>query len=61
VLGGLGSLWGALVGSFIIGIFIEVSTLFIPAELKFVGALIVLILVLLVRPQGLFGRAERVG
>ncbi|MGZ4436651.1 MAG: ABC transporter permease subunit [Nocardioidaceae bacterium] len=61
VLGGLGSIWGALVGSFIIGIFIEVSTLFIPAELKFVGALVVLILVLLVRPQGLLGRAERVG
>jgi branched-chain amino acid transport system permease protein len=61
VLGGLGSVWGAIVGSFIIGIFIEVSTLFIPAELKFVGALVVLILVLLVRPQGLLGRAERVG
>jgi branched-subunit amino acid ABC-type transport system permease component len=61
VLGGLGSVWGALVGSFIIGIFIEVSTLFIPAELKFVGALVVLIIVLLVRPQGLLGRAERVG
>jgi branched-chain amino acid transport system permease protein len=38
-----------------------VSTLVIPAELKFVGALVVLILVLLVRPQGLLGRAERVG
>lgn len=61
VLGGLGSVWGALAGSLIIGIFIEVSTLFIPAELKFVGALLVLILVLMVRPQGLFGRAERVG
>jgi branched-chain amino acid transport system permease protein len=61
VLGGLGSVWGALLGSFIIGIFIEVSTLFIPAELKFVGALVVLIAVLLVRPQGLLGRAERVG
>jgi len=61
VLGGLGTVWGALVGSFIIGIFIEVSTLFINAELKFVGALVVLIIVLLFRPQGLLGRAERVG
>ena len=61
VLGGLGSITGALIGSFVIGIFIEVSTLFIPAELKFVGALVVLIVVLLVRPQGLLGRAERVG
>ncbi len=61
ILGGLGNVWGAILGSFIIGIFIEVSTLFIPAELKFVGALLVLIVVLLFRPQGLLGRAERVG
>ncbi|HET8604362.1 MAG TPA: hypothetical protein VFM09_10565 [Marmoricola sp.] len=61
VLGGLGNVWGAMLGSFIIGIFIEVSTLVIPAELKFVGALVVLIIVLLIRPQGLLGRAERVG
>lgn len=60
-LGGLGTIWGALIGSFIIGIFIEVSTLVVPAELKFVGALVVLIVVLLFRPQGLLGRAERVG
>ena len=61
ILGGLGTIWGALFGSFIIGIFIEVSTLVVPAELKFVGALVVLIVVLLIRPQGLLGRAERVG
>ncbi len=61
VLGGLGTVWGAILGSFIIGLFIEVSTLFVPAELKFVGALVVLILALLFRPQGLLGRAERVG
>lgn len=60
-LGGLGTIWGAMLGSFIIGIFIELSTLIIPAELKFVGALGVLIVVLLIRPQGLLGRAERVG
>ena len=39
VLGGLGTAWGAIVGALIIGLFVEVSTLFIPAELKFVGAL----------------------
>ena len=32
-----------------------------PAEFKFVGALLVLIVVLLIRPQGLLGRAQRVG
>lgn len=61
VLGGLGTIWGAMVGAFIIGIFIEVSTLIVPAELKFVGALAVLIIVLLIRPQGLLGKAERIG
>jgi branched-chain amino acid transport system permease protein len=61
VLGGLGTAWGAIVGALVIGIFIEVSTLIVPAELKFVGALVVLIVVLLIRPQGLLGKAQRVG
>ncbi len=61
VLGGLGTIWGAMAGALIIGLFIEVSTLFIPAELKYTGALAVLIIVLLVRPQGLLGRAQRIG
>ena len=60
-LGGLGTAYGALVGSLVIGIFVMTSTMIIPPELKEVGALIVLILVLLVRPQGILGRAERVG
>ena len=60
-LGGLGTIWGALVGSFVVGILIEVSTLVVPAELKYVSALGVLIIVLLVRPQGILGRRERVG
>ena len=61
VLGGLGTAWGAIVGALVIGLFVEVSTLFVPAELKFVGALVVLIVVLLIRPQGLLGKAQRVG
>jgi branched-chain amino acid transport system permease protein len=61
VLGGLGTIWGAIVGAFIIGLFTELSTLFVPAEFKFVGALLVLIVVLLIRPQGLLGKAQRIG
>jgi branched-chain amino acid transport system permease protein len=61
VLGGLGTIWGALVGAFIIGILVEVSTIVVPAELKYVSALAVLIIVLVVRPQGILGRRERVG
>jgi branched-chain amino acid transport system permease protein len=60
-LGGLGTAYGALVGSFVVGMFIQLSTLVVPTELKFVGALVVLILVLLVRPQGIMGRKERIG
>ena len=60
-LGGLGTAFGALVGSLVVGVFLQVSTLIIPSELKNVGALVVLILVLLVRPQGILGRRERIG
>ena len=61
VLGGLGTAFGALLGALIVGILIETSGLLIPADLKYVAALVVLIVVLLVRPQGLLGRKQRVG
>ncbi len=60
-LGGLGTIWGAIVGSLVVGLFLQLSTLIIPSELKNVGALAVLIVILLVRPYGLLGRKERVG
>ncbi|MDX2400996.1 MULTISPECIES: ABC transporter permease subunit [Microbacterium] len=60
-LGGLGTAFGALVGSLIVGIAVEVSTLWIPSDLKYASALVVLIVILLVRPQGLLGRKERLG
>ena len=60
-LGGLGTAFGALVGSLIVGIAVEVSTLWIPSDLKYASALVVLIVILLVRPQGLLGRRERLG
>ncbi len=60
-LGGLGTAYGALVGSIIAGLFIQLSTLILPGDVKNVGALVALILILLVRPQGLLGRAERIG
>lgn len=61
VLGGLGTVWGAVVGSIIVGLFIELSALVLPSELKYVGALVIMILILLVRPQGILGRQQRVG
>ena len=60
-LGGLGTAFGALIGSLIVGIAVEVSTLWIPSDLKYASALVILIVILLIRPQGLLGRKERLG
>lgn len=61
VLGGLGTAYGALVGALIIGIAVNLSSLFLPGSLKYVTALVIMIVVLLVRPQGILGRRERIG
>ncbi len=60
-LGGLGTAFGALVGAIIVGLLVEISTLWIPSDLKYAGALVVLIIILLFRPQGILGRRERIG
>ena len=61
-LGGLGTAFGALVGALIIGLVVELAPVFgAPGDLKYASALVILILLLMVRPQGLLGRAERVG
>ncbi len=61
ILGGLGTAWGAMLGGILVGLLIEVSTMVIPPEMKNAGALAILVIILLVRPQGLLGRRERVG
>lgn len=61
ILGGLGTAFGALVGSLIVGLLVEVSALWIPSDLKYVAPLTVMAIVLLFRPQGILGRKERVG
>jgi len=60
-LGGLGTIYGAIVGALVVGVFIQLTTLVIPTEMKTVGALFLMIIILLVRPQGILGRRERVG
>ena len=60
-LGGLGTAFGAAIGALIIGLVVEISTIWIPTELRYAVALVVLILVLVVRPQGVLGKKQRLG
>src|SRR3974390_1020293 len=56
ILGGTGSLLGALVGSFVIGFLYNFGQAMYP-DLAYVILFLPMVLVLVLRPQGLFGRA----
>lgn len=62
-LGGLGRPFGALVGSLAVGVFVQLWAWWFSnfTDLKNVGALAAMILVLLFRPQGILGKKERIG
>ncbi len=55
ILGGIGSVWGAVLGGFIVGLAESASVSIVGAEYRAAAAFVVLILILLVRPTGLFG------
>ncbi len=59
VLGGLGTTFGAMVGGLVVGVVSDVSTFWLDADLKIVVALATLVVVLLIRPQGIFGVKAR--
>ena len=61
ILGGLGTAYGALLGCLIVGILVQLSTLILPLDLKYLGGLAVLIVILVFRPQGLLGSRARIG
>ena len=58
VLGGMGSIPGALLGGLIIGLTQELGVVFAPSSTKLLGVFFVFILVLLLRPQGLLGKKD---
>jgi neutral amino acid transport system permease protein len=60
VVGGIGDAFGALAGGIVLGLVTEWSTLFIDARWKASVGFAVLIVVLILRPQGIFGRATAV-
>jgi branched-chain amino acid transport system permease protein len=55
LLGGMGSVPGAVLGGFIIGIAESVSTLFLPTDYRDSVAFSVMVLILLAWPRGIFG------
>ena len=59
MLGGFGSIPGALVGGITIGLIELFAGAYLPQGFKDVAAYIVLLIVLAVRPQGLFGTMTR--
>jgi neutral amino acid transport system permease protein len=60
VLGGIGDAFGALAGGLLLGLVVEWSDLYIASGFKVAIAFIVLILVLMIRPQGIFGKARAI-
>jgi branched-chain amino acid transport system permease protein len=57
ILGGMGSLIGAVYGGFLIGLLESIGPLYFPAAAVEMLGFLVVMLVLVVRPQGLFGNA----
>jgi neutral amino acid transport system permease protein len=60
ILGGIGDAFGALAAGLVLGVVIEWSTLVIDARWKIFVGFVVLILALIIRPQGIFGRAKTI-
>ncbi|HEX6337994.1 MAG TPA: branched-chain amino acid ABC transporter permease [Jiangellaceae bacterium] len=60
ILGGIGTTYGTMAGAFIVGVAVEMSVLFVPSELKTAVGLVLLIIVLIFRPQGLLAVRERI-
>jgi branched-subunit amino acid ABC-type transport system permease component len=59
ILGGIGHPYGAIVGALIVGVATEMSAAFISSEYKVAIALVILIIALLIRPQGIFASRGR--
>ncbi|HKG35020.1 MAG TPA: branched-chain amino acid ABC transporter permease [Solirubrobacterales bacterium] len=60
ILGGIGDAFGALAAGIVLGLVIELSTLVFDAQWKLVVGFVVLILALIIRPQGIFGKAKAI-
>lgn len=60
VIGGLGSLWGALAAAYLLGIAESLSVVLLPSGFNAAVGPLMMVAVMLFRPQGLFGRGQRI-
>jgi neutral amino acid transport system permease protein len=60
ILGGIGDAFGALAAGMVLGVMTEWSTLVVPSQWKVAVGFIVLVVVLIIRPQGIFGKAKAI-
>ena len=58
VLGGMGSVIGAFWGGMLIGLIQQLSSLILPTQLQNAAIFVVFLLIVVLRPQGLFGRVS---
>ena len=58
ILGGLGSITGAMVAAFIVGLIEAYSSVYLGGSRGALALFVLVMLILLVRPQGLFGRTQ---
>jgi branched-chain amino acid transport system permease protein len=61
ILGGLGSITGATIGGFILAFVEELGAGYVSSGYRDAMGFVIIILVLMFRPTGLFARAERIG
>jgi branched-chain amino acid transport system permease protein len=59
VIGGFGSMPGAVVGGMFLGVLENLAPLYLPSGIRYSVPFVVLVAVLVVRPAGLVGRVER--
>ena len=61
VIGGMGSIKGSVVGAHIIGVIETVTTTYVDARLTGVSALVIMMIIIVAMPQGLYGQPGEVG
>jgi len=57
ILGGIGNPYGAMLGGIIIGLAQDLSLMFIPSQYKIAVGFVIMIIVLVIRPRGILGKA----